>query len=42
MVVETRCYRIAGNFAGPNFLNNPVSPPEEIFTVLIFAFNESY
>ena len=30
-------YRIAGNFC-----ENPVSPPEEIFAVLIFAFSASY
>ena len=28
-------------FADPNFRKNPVSPPEEIFTVLIFAFSAS-
>ena len=28
-------YRIAG----PNFCKNPVSPPEEIFAVLIFALS---
>ena len=27
-------------FAGPNFHENPVSPPEEIFAVLIFAFSQ--
>ena len=26
---------------GPNFRENPVSPPEEIFVVLIFAFSAS-
>ena len=34
-------YCIAGNFTGPNFLENPVSPPEEIFAVLIFSFSAS-
>ena len=29
-------------FAGPNFRENPISPPEEIFTVLISVFSASY
>ena len=29
-------------FTGPNFCENPVSPPEEIFSVLIFVFSASY
>ena len=29
-------------FAGPNFRENPVSLPEEIFAVLIFAFSAGY
>ena len=28
-------------FTGPDFRKNPVSPPEEIFAVLIFAFSAS-
>ena len=27
---------------GPNFRENPVSPSEEIFTVLIFVFSVGY
>ena len=26
----------------PNFRENPIFPPEEIFTVLIFAFSTNY
>ena len=29
-------------FTGPNFCEIPVSPPEEIFAVLIFAFSPTY
>ena len=33
----------SGKFSrGPNFRENPVYPPEEIFVVLIFAFSVSY
>ena len=47
-------YRIAGNFrwskfsrkshfpSRRNFRKNPISPPEEIFTVLIFTFSTGY
>ena len=28
-------------FAGPNFPENPVSPPEKFFAALIFAFSAS-
>ena len=34
-------YRIAGNFRWSKFRENPVSPPEENFAVLIFAFSTS-
>ena len=34
--MQSRMWEI---FAGPNFRENPVSPSEEIFAVLIFAFS---
>ena len=37
-----RWYQKREIFAGPNFRENPVSPPAEIFRVLIFAFSASY
>ena len=38
--IHHNTYRIAGNFRGSKF--SPVSPPEEIFAVLIFAFSAGY
>ena len=29
-------------FTAPNFCENPVAPPEEIFAVLIFVLSASY